>query len=439
MSDLCNDSASILAQALEEMKTEQGSSFSLETVNLAELERRTGISRKRLRRLKSNGFVVTPHGRTGLKAGQTVLSGYTGIIDNLLRSNTSNSSVIYERLTENGYSGGLTQIKVYIRDHKYLLPPKRMVVSPQGNRGRRYTSAPGEAFQMDWGFVDIVSYDGTTFRAACFAMICHHCGKRYIEFFPNAKQENLFIGMIHAFAYMGIPVKVLTDNMKSVVIRRDSGGHPIWNKDYELFMKSLHFETVLCKPKHPFTKGCVERLMRFVKDNFAAGRVFYNITDLNESALEWCEKQNNTYHRAVDCIPSEIHSDACLPVVKHLDKTTDVVKYLCPIRTISFDGFVTYEGRRFGVPYHYSERTCRVGRSKSKLYIYNLDLTVLLVTHDVTWARKDSFCENQFASGQPEEQPTMPVTTVMRQLEQPKHESGFSKFNFDREEDPTDG
>ncbi|MBM6927641.1 hypothetical protein H6B51_17435, partial [Pseudoflavonifractor phocaeensis] len=36
-------------------------------------------------------------------------------------------------------------------------------------------------------------------------MICHHCGQRYIEFFPNAKQENLFIGMIHAFQYMGMP------------------------------------------------------------------------------------------------------------------------------------------------------------------------------------------------------------------------------------------
>ena len=50
-------------------------------------------------------------------------------------------------------------------------------------------------------------------------MICHACGKRYMEFFPNAKQENLFIGMIHAFGHMGVPQKVLTDNMKSIVLR----------------------------------------------------------------------------------------------------------------------------------------------------------------------------------------------------------------------------
>ena len=39
-----NDSSEILAQALNEMKKELGEKFSLETVNLAELERRTVLS-----------------------------------------------------------------------------------------------------------------------------------------------------------------------------------------------------------------------------------------------------------------------------------------------------------------------------------------------------------------------------------------------------------
>ena len=63
--DLCVD---IITQAINEMKEAQGDSFSLENINLAELERRTGISRSRLRRLKQNGFVIKPHGRTGMKS-----------------------------------------------------------------------------------------------------------------------------------------------------------------------------------------------------------------------------------------------------------------------------------------------------------------------------------------------------------------------------------
>ncbi|MBQ9004547.1 MAG: hypothetical protein IJ087_22135, partial [Eggerthellaceae bacterium] len=44
----------------------------------------------------------------------------------------------------------------------------------------------------------------------------------------NARQENLFIGMVHAFMLMGVPEFVLTDNMKSVVLHRDAEGKPVW-------------------------------------------------------------------------------------------------------------------------------------------------------------------------------------------------------------------
>ena len=67
----------IIAQDIEEMKEVQGESFSLENVNLAELERRTGITRSRLRRMKANGFKSVPHGLTGKKADATVLNGYS--------------------------------------------------------------------------------------------------------------------------------------------------------------------------------------------------------------------------------------------------------------------------------------------------------------------------------------------------------------------------
>ena len=47
-----NDFTVSLTQALQDMKMEQGDCFDLAKVNLSELERRTGISRAKLRRLK---------------------------------------------------------------------------------------------------------------------------------------------------------------------------------------------------------------------------------------------------------------------------------------------------------------------------------------------------------------------------------------------------
>ena len=223
--------------------------------------------------------------------------------------------------------------------------------------------------------------------------------------------------------------------MKSVVLRRDLEGKPVWQKDYEAFMKTLGFETKLCKPRHPFTKGKVERLVRFVKENFLVGRVFYHVTDLNRQALEWCNRQNGIYHQAVDCIPQRLHATACAQQLRALPEAGPVKLYLCPERRISFDGFVNYEGRRFGVPYSYPGATARVGRSGNTLYVYSADLKQLLCTHDVTWSRRDSFCEGQYeALIQPEEFPTAPVQTQIRQLPKPEDNLSFAKFDFDREE-----
>ena len=94
--------------------------------------------------------------------------------------------------------------------------------------------------------------------------------------------------------------------------------------------------------------------MRFVKDNFLADRVFCDLTDLNWQALEWCNKQNGTYRRTVDGAPQKIHETICGEQLRMVPE--DAVRfYLCPERKISFDGFVNYEGRRFGVPYSYPQ------------------------------------------------------------------------------------
>ncbi|MCR4952407.1 MAG: hypothetical protein K6A40_13925 [Solobacterium sp.] len=82
----------MLTQAIDQMKADYGEKFDIEHVNLAELGRRTKLPRHVLRRLKKNGFVVKPHGNTG-------------VVDDLLKKRVTNSEVIYDRIKELGYAG----------------------------------------------------------------------------------------------------------------------------------------------------------------------------------------------------------------------------------------------------------------------------------------------------------------------------------------------
>lgn len=109
-----NDLQTIITQVIKEMKSEQGDKFDLCKINLAELERRTGLTRAQVKRLKKNGFQIIPHALTGRKADATIISGYTGVINDLLKKGVSNSEVILERIREHGYTGSLTTVKRYI-------------------------------------------------------------------------------------------------------------------------------------------------------------------------------------------------------------------------------------------------------------------------------------------------------------------------------------
>ena len=417
------DAMDIIAKAYEQMKEEGVASYRGGKPNLSELARRSGISRKKVERLFNKG--KRPGAKEG-KARRVIAGAVKERAEALLRSGVDNSSVVFDRLVETGYKGSLSSVKNFIRDNRDLVPAKRELKTlPQG-RIRRYDTAPGKMYQMDWGFVDAVDWSGDRWRCSCFAVVCHHCGMRYVEFFPNARQENLFVGMIHAFSVMGVPETVLTDNMASVTIGRDATGKVLFNHEYDDFQHAVGFETMLCKARHPWTKGAVERLVRFVKENFIQGRSFMNVTDLNEQALEWCHKENSRMQKGLGFVPEDEHGRE---VLKTLPDDGVVLPFLAPERSITLDGFVFYEGRRYGVPFSYIGRKVRVMRSGGTLFILDPKTFTVLEEHAVDWSNRPHYSVSQFEPLQPEELPTSKVKDTI-EFSKGGDDDGFSRFDF---------
>lgn len=57
----------------------------------------------------------------------------------------------------------------------------------------------------------------------------------------------------------------------------------------------------------------------------------------------------------------------------------------------------------------------------------------MLAMHNVTWSRRDSFCEDQYADEQPEEFPTEPVKAVMQEKPEKADQGFLGSFDFDKE------
>ena len=142
---------------------------------------------------------------------------------------------VLSRLRVNGYAGSQTTIKNYILSHQHLIPPVRYAVAPQETGGGDTLQPPARRsrwtgalprFSPTWE-------KNTPPPASPWSATIAGRPRRVL---PDARQENLLIGMLHAFSAPGVPATVLTDNMKSVVVRRDADGRPVWQADYAEFM-----------------------------------------------------------------------------------------------------------------------------------------------------------------------------------------------------------
>jgi hypothetical protein len=116
------------------------------------------------------------------------------------------------------------------------------------------------------------------------------------------------------------------------------------------------------------TKGKVERGVGFVKDNFWPGRRFTNMQDLNRQALAWCEEQNRRIHGTTGERPCDLLKEESLQPLPNPDR---LHKFLREDRKVSMDGFISWDGVRYGVPWRYSGRTVLVRQVKSKIEIWS--------------------------------------------------------------------
>ena len=168
--------------------------------------------------MKEYDFENAEHESRDKRVIVTILSGYTGLLDNLLKNGVRQIAVCLSRLRANRYAGSQATIRNCIADHQHFIPPTRYAGDPPGNRGRRYPIGLGKSYQMDWG-----------------------------------------VPRFTLFLEKNTPLRALlwsaTTNMKSAVIRRDYAGHPLCQKDYEQFMRTVGFQTRLCKPHRPLRRA----------------------------------------------------------------------------------------------------------------------------------------------------------------------------------------
>lgn len=127
-----------------------------------------------------------------------------------------------------GYTGGKPIIKDYVHVFR---PPKAIPAVP------RYEIEPGRQAQMDWGICQYLGTDGESHKVPAFVMTLGYSRARYVEFTKRCDPKSLERCILNAFEYFGgVPDVVLTDNMKTVVLKHEAGKGGPAARSYSVFV-----------------------------------------------------------------------------------------------------------------------------------------------------------------------------------------------------------
>ena len=238
--------------------------------------------------------------RPGVKRGSR-LDQYKGLIVRWLDAHPLSGQQIFQRLREAGYSGGLTVLKDYIRTIRPA-PQKAFL---------RLSFARGECAQIDWGEYGTIAVGSTRRKLSFFVMVLCYSRQMYVEFTVSQTMEHFLACHQNAFAVLGVPEKIMLDNLKSAVLKRLVGEAPVLNPRYVDFARHHAFKIAPCNVRAGWEKGRVESGVGYVKKNFLNGQQFTDFAHVNPAAQAWLAEIANvrihgeTHRRPVDLFAEE--------------------------------------------------------------------------------------------------------------------------------------
>lgn len=303
----------------------------------------------------------------------------------LLDTHPYSAQQIFQRLREQGYKGGITIVRDYVRR---IRPTKLPVYL-------KLTFAAGEAAQADWGSQGIVTVDGTQRRLSFFVMVLAHSRQMYVEFSVSQTMEHFLTFHEHAFsAFGGVPGKVMVDNLKSAVLRRLVGVAPVLNRRYVDFARHHGFEIAPCNIRRANEKGRVESGVGYIKKNFLEGLEAKDLTAIQAAGRQWLETianvriHNETRRRPSDLLAQE------LPYLKPRNPNIyDCSRTLTCVASSQFR--IRLDSNRYTVPSTYAHRKLTVKAWPDRICIYFDDK--LIARHDRRWGRNQDYEDEEHA------------------------------------------
>jgi transposase len=272
---------------------------------------------------------------------------------------------VWEILRDEGFDGGYTGVKKYLRRARPAPKPTPSLETP--------AFGPGEMAENDWSPYKLTYTTGLTEIVQLFSYVLVFSTRKSFDVFGSADLFALMEGHERAFArFDGYAARCKYDSQKPVVLRWE-GNQPIYNPRYLAFAAHYGIQPAAVRGK-PNAKARVERSFWEHERSFLNGRSFRDRHDFAMQLADWLDRVVDPRKRhgqsALDRFREEAPHLRRLP--KHPYDTARVTYRLC-----SIDGYVEWLGNRYAVPYDHVTDFLPLRITQTELFVYGPDLACL--------------------------------------------------------------
>jgi transposase len=320
-------------------------------VSVRQVARLLGVTEGAIRyRLRKRALGEVPDGRSRKR---TALDGYDEAVGVILErvgdgrvtgaGRPARARLVYEILArEFDYRGSYQAVVRHLR-RRFGVPPVRAY--------RRVETPPGVQAQHDWFHVETV-LGADWVRLPVLVGTLSHSRARFAWVSREATQLAWHTGHLELFRrYGGVPLWVRIDNLKTGVAV-GAGARAVLNTSYRAFARECGFEIDPCRPATASDKGKAERSVRTFRDHFGDlfRRAWEGLPDL-QAALD--DRAQSLLRRLRCPITGTSVEEAleaerlALQPLPRMGEPFDVVVS----RRVGRDCLVSFEGRRYSVPF----------------------------------------------------------------------------------------
>ena len=349
-----------------------------EHLSSAQISQKLGLPERTVRNWWNEDFFPVKMNRIRHK----LIKPYEKKINSLLAETpTLSGTQLYQRLKKYGFTGSVDVVRRYL---SHTRPETR----------RTYLELffePGEAVQIDFGECGMIRYEGHRIQLKVLAMVLCYSRMMYAELIPSEKLEFTLAGIANGFEFFGgVPRKLIVDNFRGAVAAHPAYGPVVYNKEFLDFCNHYGALPWACNVHSPYEKGCIERGIGYIKDNFFKGAKFSSLNEAKHALRVWLDEVANVrIHGTTRQQPKELFEQtekgALLPLNEKRFESARILT-----RTVDSQCRINCDGNRYSVPGRFAFKTVTVRMTEQKVLIFNCEIQSRVLSYGKSFSSQYS-------------------------------------------------